>query len=424
MNPTTTEQTAEQYPPATELRQSPALVKLDLFCRGLCVRTTSLPPGARPVRRTRAGLGSGLELILPSGISVNAPTEEPFCRESPYGLEIEAAPEAPGGPVAARLTYGGEPLIGVHLPQRPDWYGRRTSRGTVMSEVATLQGTYLAIYASKVCDFWREGGERRCRFCSVGINEGEVDAAPAADDVLETVHAARAESGITYVDINTGHRDDEGHFDDLAPLVRRIKQETGLLVGVQAPPVADHGAYQRIRRAGTDRISFCPEFKTPSVMAEISPGKAERYGWEGYVEAMRVCAPLFDTTNGELIAGLEPAEATIEAIREITALGAIPTVCVFRPLVGAVLEHRPPPTTASMRPVFRALYEACMERHLPIGVAPGIEVSLVVLPNEARAFSTRSFALAEARLSVLGALARARFAWHVARARRRAEACE
>ncbi len=37
-----------------------------------------------------------------------------------------------------------------------------------------------------------------------------------------------------------------------------------------------------------------------------------------------------------------------------------------------------------MVPVFRRMYQACMERGLPVGVAPNVHVSLVMLPEEAR----------------------------------------
>jgi hypothetical protein len=44
-----------------------------------------------------------------------------------------------------------------------------------------------------------------------------------------------------------------------------------------------------------------------------------------------------------------------------------------------------------MVPVFRRLYEACMEKGLPIGCAPNVHVSLVMLPEECRGLSTRRF---------------------------------
>ena len=62
----------------------------------------------------------------------------------------------------------------------------------------------------------------------------------------------------------------------------------------------------------------------------------------------------------------------------------IPTVCVFRPLLGTDLAGSEPPRTEDMVPVFRRLYEACMEHDLPIGLAPNIHVSLVMLPEEGR----------------------------------------
>jgi hypothetical protein len=65
-------------------------------------------------------------------------------------------------------------------------------------------------------------------------------------------------------------------------------------------------------------------------------------------------------------------------------VGAIPTVCVFRPLEATEYAHLPPPKTEDLVPVFRRLYEACMDRGLPIGVAQNVHVSLVMLPEEAR----------------------------------------
>ena len=40
--------------------------------------------GGRPILRTRAGLGSGLEAVLPGDLWTNVPVVEPFAAESPY----------------------------------------------------------------------------------------------------------------------------------------------------------------------------------------------------------------------------------------------------------------------------------------------------------------------------------------------------
>jgi hypothetical protein len=87
--------------------------------------------------------------------------------------------------------------------------------------------------------------------------------------------------------------------------------------------------------------------------------------------------------SGEIIAGNEPIERTLEAIDYITGLGAFPTVCVFRPLAGSAMEDEPPPRYEDMRRVMKHVWERCRDRRVPIGLAPNIEVSLVVQPTDA-----------------------------------------
>jgi hypothetical protein len=77
---------------------------------------------------------------------------------------------------------------------------------------------------------------------------------------------------------------------------------------------------------------------------------------------------------------------------------------VFRPLVGTDLEHADPPETEDLVPVFRSLYEACMERGLPIGCAPNVHVSLVLLPEECRALSPRRFPVQSLKLRAMASV--------------------
>jgi uncharacterized radical SAM superfamily protein len=396
------------------LRRHPALLKLDLYCRGLRIDDSCFiqEDGGRKILRTRAGLGSGLELILPGGLWTNAPVSEPFAETSPYLLRRE-----PGG--AYRLWRDGEALAPVLLSPRPAWYDRATASGKPMTRIGTLQGTYLGIYQAKVCEYWTQKPQRvNCKFCSVGLNLGVDDGdAKSVAEVLEVVRAARQESGITYVDFNTGHYDGDTYLDILEPHIQRIKRELGLLVGVQTPPHRDLKRYDSLRAMGVNRVSFCFEIFDREIFREICPGKHAEYGLDHYLEAIRYCARLGRTgpssepwvTNGEIIAGLEPPESSIRAIDWITSVGAIPTVCVFRPLVGTDLEGAAPPTTEELIPVFRRLYESCMERGLPIGCAPNVHVSLVLLPEECRSLSPRRFPAQTLKLRAMAQAFRYRF---------------
>lgn len=407
---------------ARELATNPALLKLDLYCKGLRLDDSCFieEDGGRKILRTRAGLGSGLELILPGELWTNVPVTESFTESSPYTLHRERG--------HYRLHYDGAPLTDVRLSPRPAWYDRLTSTAKPMTRIGTLQGTYLGIYQAKVCEYWTQKPTKvNCKFCSVGLNLGVDDAnEKSIAEVLEVVRAAREESGITYVDFNTGHYDGDTYLDILEPYIIKIK-EMGLLVGVQTPPHRDLKRYDGLRALGVNRVSFCFEIFDRPLFEEICPGKHTEYGLDHYLEAIRYCAQLGAmgprdepwVTNGEIIAGLEPAASSIAAIDWITSVGAIPTVCVFRPLQGTDLEDHPPPQTEDLVPVFRRLYEACMEARLPIGCAPDVHVSLVMLPEECRGLSPRRYFWQSLKLSVMAAVFRRRFARRVAsRARR------
>jgi hypothetical protein len=396
------------------LRRNPALLKLDLYCRGLRLDDSCYieEDGGRKILRTRAGLGSGLELILPGGLWTNAPVTEPFAQASPYVLHR--------GPSGYVLRHRGDDVAPVTLSPRPAWYDEATAGGKPMTRVGTLQGTYLGIYQAKVCEYWTQKPQRvNCKFCSVGLNLGVDDAdEKSVSEVMEVVAAARAQSGITYVDFNTGHYDGDTYLDILEPYLLRIKKEFGLLVGFQTPPHRDFKRYDALRAMGLNRVSFCFEIFDRQRFREVCPGKDAEYGLDTYLDAVRYCARLGKqgpadepwVTNGEIIAGLEPPESTLRAIDWITSVGAVPTVCVFRPLVGTDLQHEAPPRTEDMIPVFRRLWESCMERGLPVGVAPNIHVSLVMLPEECRHLSARVFPFQRARLKAMASVFRRRYA--------------
>ena len=116
-------------------------------------------------------------------------------------------------------------------------------------------------------------------------------------------------------------------------------------------------------------------------------------GQKSFFDAMEYTAKRLGKgrVSGEIIAGLEPIEATKRGIDRIVNAGAFPTVCIFRPTIGSELENTPPPDPEAMKEVFAYLHEACRRGGIPVGVLP-IEVSLVVQPEEAEALADSTFA--------------------------------
>ena len=388
-------------------------LEIDLFCRGMRVPEETSLDGARGVSRTRAGLGSGLEVVLPTGsalkkeIWLNVPVTEAFTATSPYRL---AGTPARG---YAIVDDRNGHRYAARLPHEPAWYARDTSRGVPMSRIGVLQGTYLGIYINHVCAFWSYAPALNCRFCTTGQNVGVSESADKTiDDVVETCLAARDESGVTFVHLNGGFLGSKG-LKFALPYVKAIKARTGLLVGVQLAPERDFDGYDALIDAGVDHMSFCVEFIDPEWFARLCPGKARVHGQSLFFDAMAYCAARMPrgAVSGELIAGVEPIARTLEGIDRITALGAFPTVCVFRPTAGSDMEDWPAPEYAGMRQVMQHVYEACRRHWLPIGAAPNIEVSLVVNPDDAAMLAERGagFYVYEAYRRLIRAAARPMF---------------
>jgi len=401
-------------------------LSIELFCRGMRIDPScDLEHDARSVRRTRAGLGSGLEICLEGRRGeqwVNVPVEESFAKRSPYAL--------------LKSRDGGGYFVGdsridalrpVRLPTQPSWYSLHTTSGIEMSRIGVLQGTYLGVYVGGVCAFWAGRGHDACGFCTTGRNVGDAETLEkSVNDVVETARAAKEESGVTFVHLNSGYAG-EKTLDIVEPYVKALKERVGVLVGVQSTPTLDFDRYRRLKDAGTDHLSFCYEFHDPEVFAKWCPGKARTIGQSTYFRALEHCASLFGrgTCAGEIIAGVEPLEKTLEAIEWIASVGAFPTVCIFRPTIGSQMESLPPPDPGEMTIAMRAVWEACKRHLVPVGLAPNVRVSLVVNPEDTAELVEKSSASDvawRAALSVGRVAARPLFAWRMRKGARRAGA--
>lgn len=370
--------------------QNPCELQIDLFCLGMRSEETG-----RGIRRTRAGLGSGLDLILPGPrpIWLNAPVTEAFAARSPYLLRGELLTDERTG---HRWT--------VTLPNAPAWYDKKCTSGRSMAEVGVLQGTYLGVYIGPPCEYWRSEDDLACRFCTTGRN---VTGRPVTvEEVVETARAAKEESGVGFVHLNTGYQGGRAG-EMIAPFVEALKRDVGTLVGVQIAPETD---FDRLIDLGTDHFSFCYEIQDPARFAAICPGKERTLGQEAFFDALRYCSSRRPrgACSGEIIAGLEPVESTMAAIDMITSMGAFPTVCIFRPLEGSAVASWDPPDPLQMRRVMKHVWESCRNRSIPIGMARNLEVSLVVQPTDAAYLAENNWRdrLYNAKLAAMRPIAR------------------
>lgn len=362
-------------------RLNPAELKIDLLCRGVLVHPTcQISEEGRPLVHTRAGLGSGLEIILPGehgDLWVNAPVVEKFVQRTPYNL-LRTSEGYIVFDERHDFTYP------VRLASKPLWYDRLTTRGVPMSRIATLQGTCFSVYLGARCRFWTMKEPLNCKFCTSGLNLGvEEEETKTVEDVVETALAAREESQVTFAHLNGGYQGVDA-LRKIFPYLEGLKRQSGLLVGLQFTPERDLTLYDRAIELGADHLSFCFEFYDPAYFTRYLPGKARLLGRASFFRAMEYGARKMGMgkVSGEIIAGVEPVEATLRAIEYIIGAGAFPMVCIFRPLVGAQMQDDPPPRYADMLRVFRHVYRTCRAHRFPIGIAPNVHVSLSLQPDD------------------------------------------
>jgi hypothetical protein len=393
----------------------PVELEIELFCRGMRIDSSA----GRRITRTRAGLGSGLEIVIPASpkdIWVNVPVAEKFALQSPFALHDGFIIDDRSGAVYQ-----------IEIPQEPAWYSSKTTSGVEMSRIGVLQGNYLGIYVSARCLYWASNVTGACKFCTTGSNVGTAEESrKRVSDVVETALAARDESGSIFTHFNTGyHYEDQDERESMhglrmcEPYVRAVREQVGGFIGVQAVPVPRRNfhEYDELIEAGTDHFSFCYEFEDPEVFARLCPGKARTLGQHAFFEAMEYTAKKLGRgrVSGEIIAGPEPIESTKRGIDRIVNAGAFPTVCIFRPTIGSEMEHESPPDPEAMKEVFAYLHQSCRRAGLPVGILP-IEVSLVVQPEEAAGLVEPTFAdkVYAAKNWALRKLAKPYIAWKCA----------
>src|ERR1051325_113185 len=114
----------------------PVELEIELFCRGMRIDPSChTGEDGRRISRTRAGLGSGLEIVIPAvpkAIWANVPVTEQVARTSPFVLR-----KREWGYHVRDSRYGAE--YNVTIPAEPAWYSRKTASGIERSEEHTSE---------------------------------------------------------------------------------------------------------------------------------------------------------------------------------------------------------------------------------------------------------------------------------------------
>jgi hypothetical protein len=298
--------------------------------------------GKVPVR-VRSGSCGGLDVVLPGRVYVNIPVRERFAQASP--VRIAVADDVPV------VVPGDGSVVPLELVPSPAF--QRSGGDASVARTGQVCFDRLGIGLTNRCTFWK-GSDRRCAFCSIGLNIDVED----RDKTLEAIgHAAE----VAFADpINpprhvllgggTPPGADAGAamFAAAARVVRSAAPAASIYVMLSAPD--DPEVLLELAESGVDELGINLEVFDESEAARHLPAKFQRHPRSHVMRALERAVEIFGPvrTRSILVVGLEPLESTVAGVRALAERGVMPILSPLRPLDGTLLEHRQPPDPASM----------------------------------------------------------------------------
>lgn len=343
-----------------------ARLKVELLARGLRIAPSAQEATARlgkPALRVRSGSCGGLDVVLPGEVMVNCPVNERFAQESPWALEV----------LDGRLTITSSqaPTVPVKLVACPAYYLATDERGLPLSRVGQLCGDRLGIGLTNNCFYWR-APERRCKFCSIGLNLKNEQRDKELDQILAVVDAAYTDPVAPARHILLGGGTPDGSDAGavrIAQAARAIKARWPQpIYAMIAPPAEDH-FIDLLKESGVDELGMNLELYDQAIARELMPGKQQLIGLQRYVKALEHAVTVFGPINARsiMIVGLEPPESTLRGVELLASLGVMPILSPFRPMVGTELEYHPRPSVELLWEVCLAATEIAAGFGLPLG---------------------------------------------------------
>ena len=236
-------------------------------------------------------------------------------RGAPYTLDV----------IDDRLMIldGDEPVEECYFKSRPEYYGKKTSRGTPMFESVTAgQSDCLGINIFGICNFWKE--KIPCKYCNgVGstlpTERHKGGHSPESlEDIYETVNEALKEHGRWTGFILGGGSNPTGDSPYEKEVNEYIRVLTTLkrIFGSRRPPVRlvssafPQDQLIRLKEAGATAYEPHIEVWDEKLFKWICPGKAKYYGRQYWIDSAIAAVDVFGKGNvcTQIVGGAEMAQ--------------------------------------------------------------------------------------------------------------------
>ncbi len=361
----------------------PVILKLELLSQGLKISPAASEEIGKSLKIDHAVGAVGkhaLDIILkPGKVYVGLPhgtaVNDHFEKGTPFTLEVDSKGQYHIAKKPARLMEDGrwactdesapaEPIMDCTIPASPSYYEKTTSRGHSMRSIMPHAGDFGGATIFPHCVYFGHFGNEfegtECRFCGIDENlESGRDPYPKhIDDFLETMEEARKHPGFRHGPVFAGgttaapDRGAKVHAKFSKP-IKEAFPDNWLRLTI-APP-REEKYVDMLFEAGVDMVGYNYEIYDPQLFARLCSGKVKdiEEGVPGHAQYDRMIRHIvrhygMGHANATLLAGLEPAQSTVNGIAHLASMGVIPTIFVFVPLRGTALAGQKPPSIREM----------------------------------------------------------------------------
>jgi len=312
-----------------------AKIKAEILCWGLrkSPAAENIFLEQHPTLHKRTG-NAGIQLLLESGLVLNAIYGEDFCEKSPYHIEKENG--------SIRIYKNRELVCICAAIKAPEWYAKRTRGGYFMADIILQEGRDTLITGIwNNCCYYQNGTQ--CRFCVFGYEKGIER--KSIGNIVETLQAALKEKSGYHLHMTGGNTFgvDRGiqYYQDYIKKIRGTIIAS-LPISLEVSPPEDIKYLDDIIDSGVNGFSINIEVWDEERRKEICPGKS-KIKRDDYFKAWRRVSERLGrfTSSSVIIVGLDRAENIEEGIKELVKMGIKPTLIPFRPFGRCDLKDLP-----------------------------------------------------------------------------------
>lgn len=298
-----------------------------------------------------------------------------LCLENKVISALLRRPESKWGIKAGErdilITYEGEPFSIAQYPEKPAYFGKRLSDGSLSDKVIAVAGAETpGFFFYSDCTYFSRGVP--CKFCSIRGTRKTVGKEMISNFTKEQLTEATRLfqktpwRNIPVISITTGtFPDNDEGTKYISDLVRSIYDalDPKIPIHLLTMPPNDFDLINKYKQAGVTTLAFNIEVFDESLFKEICPGKEKYHGYKPFVKSFDVARKIFGDYNVfcGFVWGLEPVESTVAGYKYFLDRGISVSSNVFHSDQKSVYANRSHPSENYVKELCNAQTELHQE---------------------------------------------------------------